>query len=382
MQPKIAVLSTYPPTQCGIATFSQSLVNALLGQNASVDVVRLIDEPQPRPSRAVVYQHLAGHDLSVTRAVLSKYDVLVVQHEFGIFGGTDGDEVLLLMSKINLPIIVVLHTVLTSPTPHQRFVLQRIIEIADALVTMTNTGRDNLLKHYDVDPIRVHVIPHGSADLRSTSTKSINTGRPTILTWGLLSEGKGVEWGIDALAMLSDLTPKPRYIVAGQTHPKVRAREGEKYRNFLKERAASNGVTNDVQFIDTYMDSESLKSLIQSADVILLPYDSREQVTSGVLVEAMVAGKPIVSTRFPHAIELLGDGSGALVDQCDPKGIADALRLLLTDKDHTRRMHICSEKKADSFLWPTVGEDYLELADSLWDRSFTGVPSLPVGLIG
>jgi glycosyltransferase involved in cell wall biosynthesis len=378
MQPKIAILSTYPPTQCGIATFSQSLVNGLLSQNARVDVVRLIDEPQPRPSKAVVHQHLAGQDLSVTRTVLNNYDVVIVQHEFGIFGGTDGDEVLLLMSKIHVPMIVVLHTVLTSPTVHQRFVFERIIELADALVTMTNTGRENLLKHYNADPALVHVIPHGSADLRSVSPKKIASGQPTILTWGLLSEGKGIEWGIDALAMLSDLTPKPRYIVAGQTHPKVKAREGEKYRNFLRERAASNGVMDDLQFIDTYLESESLKTLIQSVDVILLPYDSRDQVTSGVLVEAMVAGKPIISTRFPHATELLADGSGALVDQFDPKGIADALRLLLTDKAHASRMQCRSEKKADSFLWPAVSKDYLALAGSLSDKFLIDVPSFVV----
>jgi glycosyltransferase involved in cell wall biosynthesis len=378
MQPKIAILSTYPPTQCGIATFSQSLVNGLLLQDARVDVVRLIDEPQLRPSKAVVHQHLAGQDLAVTTAVLNNYDVVMVQHEFGIFGGTDGDEVLLLMSKIRVPVIVVLHTVLTSPTAHQRFILQRIIELADALVTMTNTGKENLLEHYNVDPSLVHVIPHGSADLRSAHTKQVASGQPTILTWGLLSEGKGIEWGIDALAMLGDLTPKPRYVVAGQTHPKVKVREGEKYRNFLKERAVSNGVANDVQFVDKYMESEELKSLIQSADVILLPYDSRDQVTSGVLVEAMVAGKPIISTRFPHATELLADGSGALVDQFDPRGIAEALRLLLTDKFQANRMQSRSEKKADSFLWPAVSKDYLALVSSLSDNFLMDVPSFVV----
>lgn len=378
MKPKIAILSTYPPTQCGIATFSQSLVNGLLSQSASVDVVRLIDEPQPRPSKAVVHQHLAGRDLTVTRTVLNNYDVVIVQHEFGIFGGTDGDEILLLLSKIHLPVIVVLHTVLTAPTVHQRFVFERIIELADALVTMTNTGRENLLKHYRVDPALVHVIPHGSADLRSVNPKKFGSGRPTILTWGLLSEGKGIEWGIDALAMLSDLTPKPRYIVAGQTHPKVKAKEGEKYRNFLIERAARKGVTDDLQFIDTYLDSESLKTLIQSADIILLPYDSRDQVTSGVLVEAVAAGKPTISTRFPHAIELLGDGSGALVDQFDSKGIADALRLLLTDKDHARGMQIRSEKKTESFLWPKVSKNYLELANSLREKFLKEVHSFIV----
>jgi len=378
MKPKIAVLSTYPPTQCGIATFAQSLVNGLLSQNRSVDVVRLIDQPEHRPSKAVVHQHLGGRELTVTRTVLNNYDVVIVQHEFGIFGGTDGDEVLGLMSKIHLPMIVVLHTVLTAPTDHQRYVMRRIIEMASALVTMTNTGRSNLIKYYNVDPGLVHVIPHGSADLRCEDANKISNERPTILTWGLLSQGKGIEWGIDSLGMLSDLTPRPRYIVAGQTHPKVKEREGEKYRNFLIERAASNGVADDLEFIDSYLESASLKKLIQSADVILLPYDSREQVTSGVLVEAMVAGKPIISTRFPHATELLGDGSGILINQCDSQGIADALRLLLTDQEHVNGMQMISEKKAESFLWPTVSKDYLGLADSLWTTFLEDLPTLVV----
>jgi glycosyltransferase involved in cell wall biosynthesis len=369
MKPKIAMLSTYPPTQCGIATFAQSLVNGFLGQNVSVDVVRLIDEPTYFPSRAVIRQHLSGQDGSATRAVLNNYDVVVVQHEFGIYGGEDGEEILDLISEVHVPMIFVLHTVLTAPTAHQRFVFERILELADALITMTNSGRANLITHYDVDPTRVHVIPHGSADLRCKSSQRIDGTRPVVLTWGLLSEGKGVEWGIDALAMLGNLNPKPRYIVAGQTHPKVRAKEGEKYREFLLSRAAENEVSEDVEFINSYMESQALKKLIQLADVILLPYDSHDQVTSGVLVEAMVAGKPIVSTRFPHAVELLADGSGYLVDQCDSKGMADALRSLLTDEKQVSQMLINSEEKAESFLWSAVSQGYLELATELWEKN-------------
>ena len=370
MKPEIAVLSTYPPTQCGIATFAQSLVNGLLGQNVSVDVVRLIDAPTYVPSKAVVRQHLAGHDLLSTRTVLNNYDVVIVQHEFGIYGGEDGEEILDLISEVHAPMIIVLHTVLTTPSTHQRFVFERILDRADALITMSNFGRDNLIAHYNVDPTRVHVIPHGSADLRSKSSKRIAEMRPVILTWGLLSEGKGVEWGIDALAMLGNLNPKPRYIVAGQTHPKVRAREGEKYRQFLLDRAVTNEVSEDMEFINSYLESQALKKLIQLADVILLPYDSKNQVTSGVLVEAMVAGKPIVSTRFPHAVELLADGSGYLVDQFDSKGMADALRTLLTDQEQVDRMLINSEEKAESFLWSAVSEGYFELATLLWKKNF------------
>lgn len=368
MKPKIAMLSTYPPTQCGIASFAQSLVNGLLGLNVNVDVVRLIEEPTYFPSRAVIRQQIAGHDASATRTVLNNYDVVIVQHEFGIYGGEDGEEILDLISDVHVPMIFVLHTVLTAPSAHQRFVFERILELADALVTMTNSGRDNLIKHYDVDPTRIHVIPHGSADLRCKSSQRVDGTRPVILTWGLLSEGKGVEWGIDALAMLGNLNPKPRYIVAGQTHPKVRTREGEKYREFLLRRAAKNEVSEDVEFINSYLESQALKKLIQLADVILLPYDSKNQVTSGVLVEAMVAGKPIVSTRFPHAVELLADGSGYLVDQFDSKGMADALKSLLTDENQVRQMFINSEEKAESFLWSAVSEGYFELATLLWKK--------------
>ena len=369
MKQKIAVLSTYPPTQCGIATFAQSLVNGLLGQDVNVDVVRLIDEPTYFPSRAVIRQHLSGQDGSATRAVLNNYDVVVVQHEFGIYGGEDGEEILDLISEVHVPMIIVLHTVLTAPTDHQRFVFQRILELADALITMTNSGRDNLITHYDVDPTRVHVIPHGSDDLRCKRSQRIDGTRPVVLTWGLLSEGKGVEWGIDALAMLGNLNPKPRYIVAGQTHPKVRAKEGEKYREFLLRRAAENGVSEDVEFINCYLESQALKKLIQQADVILLPYDSYNQVTSGVLVEAMVAGKPIISTRFPHAVEMLADGSGYLVDQFDSKGMADALRSLLTDQEQVDRMLLNSDEKAESFLWSAVSQSYLKLAKVLWEKN-------------
>lgn len=369
MKPNLGMLSTYPPTQCGIATFAQSLVNALLSQDANVEVIRLIDESCTRRYEAVTHQHFNGRGTAVTSSVLGKYDVVIVQHEFGIFGGQDGEEILDLIYEIPVPIIVVLHTVIKYPTEHQRFVLERIIDRADALVTMTYAGRDNLIKYYEVDPNIAYVIPHGSPDLRSGHAYFQKNERPTILTWGLLSEGKGIEWGIDALALLEGLVPKPRYVVAGQTHPKVKAREGEQYRNFLEARAYKKQLRSDVEFIDSYFEAEELKSLIQSADVILLPYDSLVQVTSGVLVEAAVAGKPIVATKFPHALELLKDGSGLLVDQGDSQGMADALQEILSSYEKADRMRKISEKKAHSFLWSTVSEDYLELATSIWANS-------------
>ncbi|MUH46050.1 MAG: glycosyltransferase, partial [Actinobacteria bacterium] len=313
----IAMVSTYPPTQCGLATFTRSLGQGMRECGIESDVVRLSPEHEPNPGRPVVHQHVTGQGLRDTLKVLNTYDTVIIQHEYGIFGGPDGDDVLNLMSGIKVPVIVVLHTVLAAPRLHQRYVLQRIIDRADALVTMTETGRRNLLRGYDVNRQKVHVIPHGAADLRAARGSQDGKRASTVLTWGLLSEGKGIEWGIEAIAMLAEANPELKYLVAGQTHPKVLETEGERYRTRLVSLAERLGVQSRVHFVNDYLDQKLLHGLIQKADIVLLPYDSKDQVTSGVLTEAVVAGKPIISTRFPHAIELLSKGAGWLVEQGD-----------------------------------------------------------------
>ena len=372
MKPRIAVLGTYPPTQCGIATFSQSLVNALILQQAQVNVVRLLDSYEPRPSAAVVHQHVAGQGANVTANVINHHDAVLVQHEYGIYGGEDGEEVLDILAKVRVPKVVVLHTVLRNPTRHQKVVMQGLIDAADVLVTMTQTAKQYLLNGYSVNANHIKVIPHGSADLRTPNVGLKRPLRPTILTWGLISQGKGIEWGIEALAGLTDLSPRPRYVVAGQTHPKVINYEGERYRNTLLQKAEQCGVQDDVVFVDKYLDAQSLRTLIQAADIVLLPYDSTEQVTSGVLVEAVVAGKPIVSTKFPHALEMLSDGSGELVNQGDAEDMAKAMRKILTDVKHAQSLRKRASAKVHSLLWTSVGQDYLSVLDQL-DRPRMGI---------
>ena len=157
-----------------------------------------------------------------------------------------------------------------------------------------------------------------------------------VLTWGLLGEGKGIEWAIDAMAQLKDLRPRPRYLVAGRTHPKVAALEGERYRDMLIQRSWATGVAASVTFDDSYRDVPSLTRLIQQATVVVLPYDSRDQATSGVLVDAIAAGRPVVATAFPHAVELLSSGAGFIVPHENPATLAHALRRVLTEPDLAR----------------------------------------------
>jgi len=284
-----------------------------------------------------------------------------VQHEFGIFAGVDGDEILRILDAVERPVVTVLHTVLTAPTMHQRFIMQRLITRSRALITMTQTGRRNLIKHYDVHPDRVEVIPHGAADVSRTDPQLLTHDSSTVLTWGLLSEGKGIEWGIEALALVQGRYPNLRYLVAGQTHPKVRLAEGERYRFALMNRARSLGVWDRVHLIDDYLDGEALARIIRSAAIVLLPYDSRDQVTSGVLTEAVVAGKPIIATRFPHAIELLASGAGILVDQQDPAGVAEAISRLMDDPALAHSMALQTHAIGEDFLWSTVSRRYAEL---------------------
>jgi polysaccharide biosynthesis protein PslF len=366
---RFGFVSTFPPTQCGLATFTSSLRNALVRDDGDEGhVVRLVDLPEPQPSRAVVAQIATGDRAGLARGVarLNDCDVAIVQHEYGVYGGRDGNEILPLLDGLCVPSIVVLHTVLLQPTRHQREVLEAVVAKADAVVTMSATGRDRLAAGYDVDMRKVSIIAHGAPSTLPATARTTPLhpgGRPTVLTWGLLGPGKGIEWGIEAMAMLRDLNPL--YVVAGQTHPKVVLHEGEAYRTRLQERARALGLGATVTFDGRYRDSDALALLVQSADVVLLPYDSLDQVTSGVLIEAVAAGKPVVATRFPHAVELLDGGAGIVVTHRSPGEIAVALRTLITEGEVAARMAQAAASTAPRLLWPAVAEQYRVLAAQL-----------------
>jgi glycosyltransferase involved in cell wall biosynthesis len=360
---KICFISSYPPTRCGLATFTQSLVEATApGKSGrTAGVIRVMESSQPPRRHEVTAEWVFGDSASRERALtaLRSFDVGVLQHEFGIYPGLDGEEVVGFLRDAPIPVIVVLHTVLSEPTPHQWRVLERVMELAETVVVPTQAARSRLLRVHDVAPERVEVIPHGAvANLGSAAERR---PEPTVLTWGLIGPGKGLEYGIEAMASLRDLDPAPTYVIAGETHPKVAAREGEGYRERLMKSAVDLGIADQVVFEDRYLDGSSLRALARAADVILLPYESREQICSGVLVEAVSAGKPVVATAFPHAIELLATACGIVVPHGDPEAIAGALRRLFTDEDLARSMRVEASAVAARLTWPAVGREYLRL---------------------
>jgi glycosyltransferase involved in cell wall biosynthesis len=295
---------------------------------------------------------------------LNRYDAVVVQHEYGIFGGTDGDEVLEVLGAVRVPTIVVLHTVLSAPSAHQRYILEQVVASVDSVVTMSRTGLLRLRAGYRVDPTKLMIIPHGAWPGLLPGESRSGGGR-VVVTWGLLGPGKGLEWGIDALPALRDLAPMPSYVIAGQTHPRVLARDGESYRAALRTRAEQLGVEDMLRFLPGYLDVPTLRRLVNQADAVLLPYDSHEQVTSGVLIEAVASLTPVVSTAFPHARELLGNGVGALVPHGDPAAISSALRRIFTEAGHAERMRERAAHVTSAMAWPAIADRYLVLAETL-----------------
>jgi len=365
---RIALLGTYPPTECGIATFTKSLASAYRANGVDVDIVRLMNDDSSESPQEVAHEHYGHSDVARTAEILNGYEQILIQHEFGIFDGQDGDEIMDILDLLEIPVTVVLHTVLTNPSLHQREVMNHIVRKADALVTMTQAGKAKLIANYPVATRKIHVIAHGSRTINKT-VESIRVKsemqRPRILTWGLIGPGKGIEWAIDALAELKGEMPMPEYVIAGQTHPHVKLYSGENYRDSLVRRIKDHGLEDSVTFIDHYLSDTELDELITTADIVLLPYDSLEQVTSGVLVEALVAGVPIIATNFPHAHEVLSDHGGILVKQKDSLAIALGIRAILGSSNRANAMRHRLHRKGQSFLWPAIGSKYLEIARQL-----------------
>lgn len=358
------ILSTFPPTECGIATFSAALSAGLIAAGDSVDVVRVSPVAGLEDPLVLASLSQPGSGRSAVE-VLNRTDVAIVQHEYGIYPGDDGADLLPVLDALRVPIVVVAHTVLEAPTANQRQVLTQVCVAADAVVVMTASGRRRLIDGFDVDPSKVHVIAHGAATPPTVGVPSRTGARPRLLTWGLLGPGKGIEWAIEALGDLSDVRPRPHYVIAGATHPKVKAKSGEHYRNMLIQRAWASGVAPQVSFDDAYRELPALTELIVSADLVVLPYDSKEQVTSGVLVDAVAAGRPVVSTAFPHAVELLASGAGLVVPQRDPAALASAIRAVLNDPALAADMAAEARRLAPGLSWSAVAGQYAELADVL-----------------
>lgn len=358
---RFGMLTPYPPTLSGLARFGAGLSGALVDEGHQVDVIRVADDAVEISDR-VVAALVNGSSSSAAACAthLDACDVALIQHHDDIYGGTHGDALVGLISGLRVPAVLIVHSVPKDPAPHQRWVLEGIVGAAQRVVVMSNTARERLCTDYAVERAKVVTIPHGA--VIPSRARSRRASRPTILTWGLLREGKGIERVIDAMASLRDMPGRPRYLVVGQTHPEALRTEGESYRESLVARAKEAGLGDSVVIDGRFYDDTSLIELVQSVSAVVLPYDSTDQVTSGVLVDALVRGRPVVATAFPHAVELLSGGAGILVDHDEPGALAAALRRVLTQPRVAGAMAAEARSIAPQMAWPLVGREYTSLA--------------------
>jgi len=371
---KLAVIGNHLPRQCGIATFTADLCAALRSTYPELElfVLPLNDRPEgyryPDPVRFEIHDRdLDAYCRAADFLNLNDVDVVSVQHEFGIYGGEAGDYLLALLRDLTMPVVTTLHTVLRDPDRAQRRVMRALAERSDRLVVMSEKGAGFLREIYRVDPDRIDVIPHGVPDLPFQDSSFHKDrfgveGRQVLLTFGLLSPGKGIEYAIEALPAIVERHPEAIYLVVGATHPNVRAEQGEAYRQHLQNQAERLGVQAHVVFDNRFVEFDELCRYIGASDIYLTPYLGEAQITSGTLAYAIGAGKAVVSTPYWYAEEMLAEGRGRLVPFRDAGAIAGAVNELLDDEVARGAMRKRAYQFGRDMVWGNVARAY--------DRSF------------
>jgi glycosyltransferase involved in cell wall biosynthesis len=367
---RIAILGSYVPRQCGIATFTHDLAEAIALGGASVDAIAVtdLDNSYAYPSRVV--RSIDQNDrlaYAQTAEWINRqgYDLLCVQHEYGLYGGEAGADLLELLREVDCPIVSTLHTLLEEPNDAQRAVMDELARLSDRLVVMSLKGAQILEQTHRVDPRKVMVIPHGIPIVTVKNACAAKArlgyaGRRLLLTFGLLSPDKGIEDVIRALPSVVKDFPDVTYLVVGATHPHIRATFGERYRDSLIALAHELGVDHHIVFENKYVDMDELTERLQAADIYITPYHKKQQVTSGTLAYAYGSGNAVVSTSYWHAEELLADGRGVLVPHKDPSAIADALTNLLDDDIRLKQIQARSFAEGRAMQWPQIGLRYRE----------------------
>jgi glycosyltransferase involved in cell wall biosynthesis len=374
LKDSIAFVATYPPRQCGIGTFTSDVVSSV---RQSMDgrlrtAVVALDEPADEELEYPdeVEYTLNQHDnTEYVRAAeylnYSSVRAVSVQHEFGIFGGRDGAYVVDLLRELRCPIVTTFHTILNQPSDSQREVMNELIVLSNSLVVMTPKAVRFLQEVYDAPEEKIRLVHHGVPEVPLVEPDSYKAqfdmeGRELILTFGLLSPGKGIEYALRALPPVVERYPNLCYIVLGATHPNILREQGESYRLELQRLARDLGLQRNVLFTDRFVTREELCEYLKAADIYVTPYLNKEQITSGTLAYALGAGKPIVSTPYWYAQDLLDDGRGVLVDFKDPEQMSEAFLELLGNPGKVAEMRAKAYEYSRRMTWREVGDKYLE----------------------
>jgi polysaccharide biosynthesis protein PslF len=365
-------VSTYPPEECGLATFTKDCADAVdkaaLGPVSSIMAIQKhvkLPANDPRILHVIDNRQADAYSQAAEVANDSRCDVVSLQHEFGLYPGEWGDRILEFLHTCEKPIVTTLHTLFTQPLPKPHRLLQELIARSDGIVVMTHIAADLLTTLFKVPARRFQVIPHGVHPVPFERDDSVKQalgleGRRVICSFGLIHPEKKLEYVIEAMPEVLEEFPEAVYLIVGTTHPYEKNRAGERYREQLAELASRLGVADSVQFINRYLDLDGLLNSLRACDVFVTPYQGRDQIASGTLSYALCAVGAVISTPYLFAQEVLADGRGLLVPFGERQPFAGAMLRFLRDPVFCNETRRRAYAYAESMFWPTVGQQYLQ----------------------
>lgn len=378
----IVNLGTYPPKQCGIATFSMDLRNSLLKSGNEVKVLAVSDDNYAyNYSSEVVLDIKQNRKQDYVKAAkyinsCSDIKLLIIQHEYGIYGNHDGQFILEFIRFLHKPYVLVTHTVLPHPSKHQKQILNSLCQRAAGVVCMTNKSSDLLVNLYEAPAELVHIIPHGVPEFKKQPAEQLKEkymlkGKDIISTFGLIGPGKGLEIGIKAMADVSKNYKDSVFLILGQTHPMLKHYEGEKYRQMLEELVQNHNLENHVFFVNKFLSDEELGEYLYMTDIFLSPYPNKDQAVSGTLSFAIGCGRAIVSTSYSYASEVLNEKRGLLSSEANPEELAFLIETILTDPQLKSSLQKKALELGKTWSWPSIGKEYTKLFNQILSDKFS-----------
>lgn len=374
-------LGTFPPKQCGIATFSMDLYNSLSQLGNTVKVMAVSDDNyEYRYPREVIFNLKQNQKQDYIKAAnyingSHHIQLVIIQHEYGIYGGVHGQFILELVKRLHKPYVLVTHTVLPHPDKQQKDILNQLCHRAAGIVCMTRRSADLLSDLYEAPPELVRVIAHGVPEFGVKDQDRLKEkyrleGRDVISTFGLIGPGKGLELGIKALANVAPRHPQVCYLILGQTHPMLQKTEGEKYRHMLENLVAKLDLPDHVLFVNKYLTTEELGEYLYMSDVYLSPYPNRDQAVSGTMAFAMGCGRAIVSTTYAYAEEVLAGGRGLLAREANSDELSELINRILSDSKLKASLQESALALGKGWSWPCIGQHYTDLFEKILDDHY------------